>query len=1142
MVARLPARPHPAEWRLTGWSPDWYAGFPAGVFYFPLPSLLVVVLDVFLPYNVAFKLVTAIGPIMLPIAAYAFARGIGARWPAPPLFAVATLPYSFYTGYTIWGGNLASTLAGEFSFCIAIGLGLFFMGALARALDERTGFGLPAVLLAATVMSHLIVTVFVAVGAVVIWLQRRPRRNLPVAAAIGGVAALITAIWSVPLVLRLGYTTDMGWTKEPPMGPNRNLLPNDLRWAFILAALAAIPALFHTGAEVVAYLRGRARPDYPQTRATRAVLGMTLIFGVSFVVIPEARLWNARILPFYYLMVMFLAASAVASLVTPLTRAAPAIGSGLWRLISEPEPEELAPLPTDGEPAAASLFGPPEPGVSEPFRPAVSAVPPPPEPSLGPSEAFLGPPEPRAIPSDDAPRRRAVPAWLVSAVVVVVALGAALQYTYKTRSFLPAWIRWNYSGYEAKPAYPEFREVITTMAKLPPGRALWEPSAAIDHYGTTLALELLPHFTNGRIASMEGLYFESAATTPYHFVMVSALAKQPSNPVRSMAPYYRTLADFELGVAQMRDMGVSYYMAQSDEAKAKADASPGLKFITETGSPNVAPQVARWKIYQVLDSPLVEPLKYEPVVMSGAAKKQWLDPAAGWFDDVSALDRPLTDGGPAAWAHAPAAAARFTAKKPVTAVTVSNVKSGDDSVSFDVSQSGVPVLVKTSYFPNWQAKGAHGPWRATPNEMVVVPTGTHVSLHYGRTPVDWAGMILRVFGLLGLAGLARWKLVPLGAHPARRRRVGDAPAVPPSGPAAPTGPTRRPVRGGTGTAPRFERGLAGPGAQGVGPGVPALRSGPLWGTGSTPSSRPTTSAAIYPDEIDEAVARRIGNAFAGFTGARTVVVGHDMRAVVGAAGRRRSSRAPRSPAPTSSTSGWPPPTSSTSPSGRLDAPGAMFTASHNPAQYNGIKLCRAGAAPDRRGRPGWPRSRPRWPRACLRAGRGRRARSSSATCSTTFAAHVRSFVDVDALAPLKVVADTANGMGGLVVPRVFDGPAVRARRCCSASSTARSRTIPPTRSSPRTSSDLQRGGARRRAPTSGSRSTATPTACFLVDDQAEPVSGSTTTAIVAEGILDRHPGETVVHNLICSKAVPEVIRETAACRCAPGSATRSSSR
>jgi hypothetical protein len=97
------------------------------------------------------------------------------------------------------------------------------------------------------------------------------------------------------------------------------------------------------------------------------------------------------------------------------------------------------------------------------------------------------------------------------------------------------------------------------------------------------------------------------------------------------------------------------------------------------------------------------------------------------------------------------------------------------------------VLVKTSYFPNWQVKGAKGPYRATPNEMIVVPTGTHVSLHYGRTPVDWAGIVLTVGGLGALVGLAGWKLDPLAARPPRRRRVPPA-GAPPSGPSGPPGP------------------------------------------------------------------------------------------------------------------------------------------------------------------------------------------------------------------------------------------------------------------------------------------------------------------------------------------------------------------
>jgi hypothetical protein len=307
------------------------------------------------------------------------------------------------------------------------------------------------------------------------------------------------------------------------------------------------------------------------------------------------------------------------------------------------------------------------------------------------------------------------------------------------------------------------------MRRLPPGRALWEPSSNIDKYGTTLALELLPHFTDGRIGSMEGLYFESAATTPYHFMMVAELAKSPSNPVRDLK--YRTISDFGLGVRHMKLFGVRYYMAQSAEAKAEADIHPDLRLVAETGSPQIEPQVARWRIYEVLNSPLVEPLANEPVVLTGVSPHGWLGPAAEWFDDPGALDRPLSAGGPPSWVRAAPAAARDVPPRPLPQVEVTDIRSGEDWVRFKVSRPGVPVLVKVSYFPNWQVKGAEGPWRVSPNLMVVVPTGSEVSLGYGRTPVDWAGIALTVLGLAGLAALARWRLAPLPERASRRRRA-----------------------------------------------------------------------------------------------------------------------------------------------------------------------------------------------------------------------------------------------------------------------------------------------------------------------------------------------------------------------------------
>src|SRR2546423_9081767 len=113
---------------------------------------------------------------------------------------------------------------------------------------------------------------------------------------------------------------------------------------------------------------------------------------------------------------------------------------------------------------------------------------------------------------------------------------------------------------------------------------------------------------------------------------------------------------------------------------------------------------------------------------------------------------------------------------PLPALKVSYISSNYDTVSFDVSEPGVPVLVKTSYFPNWQAKGAKGPWRASPNLMVVVPTGPHVELHYGRTGVDWAGLLLTAFGLIALAALAGWKLDPLPPRPPLPKPAEDAAA------------------------------------------------------------------------------------------------------------------------------------------------------------------------------------------------------------------------------------------------------------------------------------------------------------------------------------------------------------------------------
>jgi phosphomannomutase len=209
-------------------------------------------------------------------------------------------------------------------------------------------------------------------------------------------------------------------------------------------------------------------------------------------------------------------------------------------------------------------------------------------------------------------------------------------------------------------------------------------------------------------------------------------------------------------------------------------------------------------------------------------------------------------------------------------------------------------------------------------------------------------------------------------------------------------------------------------------------------------------------------------------------------------------------------------------SGKLDAPAAMFTASHNPAQYNGIKMCRASAAPIGEAT-GLVQIK-----EAVAAGLVERAEESGRVehldLLTEFAEHVRSFADRSALRPLRVVADTANGMGGLVVPAVFkDLPFDLDVLFGELDGTFPNHPADPIQ--PENLVSLQKAVLEAGADV-GLAFDGDADRVFLVDDQAQLISGSITTAIVAKGILEKTgPGETVVYNLICSKAVPEVIRE-----------------
>jgi phosphomannomutase len=277
---------------------------------------------------------------------------------------------------------------------------------------------------------------------------------------------------------------------------------------------------------------------------------------------------------------------------------------------------------------------------------------------------------------------------------------------------------------------------------------------------------------------------------------------------------------------------------------------------------------------------------------------------------------------------------------------------------------------------------------------------------------------------------------------------------------------------------------------------------------------------VYPDELDEDIARRVGNAFVAFTRPALVLVGHDMRPSSEPLAAAFADGATLAGADVVELG-----LISTDliyfAAGKLDAPGAVFTASHNPAQYNGIKLCRAGAGPV--GQDTGLNDIKALVASGLLERAEERGRVEQRDLLPEYVQHVHSFVDIDALRPLRVVADTANGMGGLVVPAVFAGlPFELSILYPELDGTFPNHPADPTQ--PENLKDLQRAIGDAGADV-GLAFDGDADRMVLVDDQSQPVSGSITTAMLAKGILEKDRGETIVHNLICSKVVPEIIRE-----------------
>jgi hypothetical protein len=296
---------------------------------------------------------------------------------------------------------------------------------------------------------------------------------------------------------------------------------------------------------------------------------------------------------------------------------------------------------------------------------------------------------------------------------------------------------------------------MATVDTLPPGRIMWEANNDMDKYGTPMALMLFPYWSEGH-PSMEGLLFESSLSTPFHFMNAAEMSDRPSNPIPGL-PY--SGFDLDRGLAHMELFNVRYYVTFTERATSAARLHPAYTQIAEA-SP--------WTIFSLPESSLVDVAEYVPAVFEptdevGVIERAGLifrededlhdffRGAVDWHSQIETLDHWLVESGPSDWPRVTEGLGGLEETAAIaTSGSVSNVVLEDDRISFETTAIGVPHLVKVSFFPNWKATGAEGPFRSAPAFMVVIPTESQVELTFTRRWYESTGLLLTTVAALGL--------------------------------------------------------------------------------------------------------------------------------------------------------------------------------------------------------------------------------------------------------------------------------------------------------------------------------------------------------------------------------------------------------
>ncbi|OGH05258.1 MAG: hypothetical protein A2W22_01405 [Candidatus Levybacteria bacterium RBG_16_35_11] len=604
---------------LRWWSPDWYSGYPIMYFYPPLMFWVSTLLGYLIPANIAFKMVIFSGVLIYPVAAYLSLKLLGLKYPIPQLAAVFSLSLMFFEKFTIYGGNLASLLSGQFSHTVSIGLIFIFIGLIYKNVLENKYLVWTVLTGAAIILTHPVSGILlILISPAFIFQGEKIRKSILRVFKIYLGIFLITAFWTFGLVFYKEYSGYMEWGKEIKWD---ELFPIHLRYLIYAAALSVPLAIIKKEKRLI------------------GLFVLLILTSLGYFFVDKSNIWNNRFLPYVLFCMLIFAAYFYGNVI-------------------------------------------------------------------------------RAI------RKKTI---IIAGIATIFLMLFSLVTVKQNMSFTAFWFKWNFEGYEVKPAWPEVNSLFKYLNSLPQGRVMWEFQPDFSKYGTTRVLEAIPFFTDK--PTFEGLAVDSALYAPFHFIVQ---AETTDKPTSAIAGFEYPPFDFAKGVRHMQLTGAQYFIAYTDKIKSDADYSSSLIKLKNTG---------QFSVYKVTNSSMVE---ISPTFIIEKKDKDWLKKSIEWFksDDFKSPIVFAFNNGEIRYLSGLA-----NKSTPVTESSVSNIKSGRDYLEFDTNNIGVPHIIKITYFPTWRVSGAKGPFLVSPSYMMVVPTQNHVRLYFSYGIIDWSGFALTGLGI-----------------------------------------------------------------------------------------------------------------------------------------------------------------------------------------------------------------------------------------------------------------------------------------------------------------------------------------------------------------------------------------------------------